>query len=99
MAYKYVFDPIAASEYENAFSWDQERSEMAADNLLVAIEESIKAICTDPYRYRNTYKNLRELALKKYPYYIIYFIDEDKKVVTITSLFHDKRNPKKKYKK
>ena len=99
MEYKYKFDPIAANEYEEAFIWYQERSEMAADNFLIAVEEAIEAICNDPHRYRNTYKQLRELALKKYPYHIIYYVDEKKKHVTITSLFHNKRDPKKKYKK
>lgn len=56
MAYTYSFDPVAASEYENAFNWYQERSLVAADNLIVEVEECIKAIYKDPYRYRNTYK-------------------------------------------
>ncbi len=97
--YKYCFDPVAADEYENAFKWYKDRSEIAADNLLIAVEEAIQAICMDPHRYRNTYKNLRELSLRKYPYYLIYFVDEGEKLITITFLYHFKRNPVKKYKK
>ncbi len=99
MAYKHMFDPKAADEYENAYNWYHERSMAAADRLLIAVEKAIQLICAYPYRYRNIYKNLRELFVKKYPYHIIYYIDEANKMITITSIFHHKRNPKKKYKK
>lgn len=34
MKYKYRFDPIAANEYEAAYSWYTERSEKAAENFI-----------------------------------------------------------------
>ncbi|WP_152269171.1 type II toxin-antitoxin system RelE/ParE family toxin [Agriterribacter humi] len=99
MAYKYSFDPIAANEYEKAFDWYEEKSSIAADGLIVAVQDAITAICANPNRYRNTYKNLHEIALKKYPYNLVYYIDESRKLITITSLYHHKRDPKGKYKK
>jgi plasmid stabilization system protein ParE len=99
MAYNYVFDPIAADEYEEALKWYEERSETAADNLIISIQNAINAICTDPYRYRNTYKSLRELTIRKYPYHLVYFIDDESKIIIITSFYHHKRNPKGKYNK
>jgi len=99
MAYQYIFDPIAADEYEEAFKWYEQKSIVAADNLILTVQEAIIGICADPHRYRNTYKKLRELNLKKYPYTLIYFIDEDKQLITIISLYHHKRNPKGKYNK
>ena len=99
MVYLHIFDPIAAEEYEDAFKWYEERSSITADNLLLAVENAIYAICANPYRYRNTYKKLREVTVKKYPFNLIYFIDENKKMVTIVSLYHHKRNPKAKYNK
>ena len=97
MAYQFIFDLIAATEYEDAFIWYQEKSSIAAESLIVAVQEAIEAICLNPYRYRNTHINLRELSLKKYPYNLIYFIDENKKLITVISLYHHKRNPKGKY--
>lgn len=67
MPYSYSFDPIVAIEYENTYKWYQERSVTAADNLVISLEETVKNICTQPYRYRNTHKNLRELSLKNIP--------------------------------
>ena len=99
MAYEYTFDPIAANEYEAAFKWYEQKSVIAADNLIVAVQDAITALCTHPYRYRNLHKNLRELTLKKYSYNLICFIDEDKKLITIVSFYHHKRNPGNKYEK
>lgn len=99
MSYVYLFDEAAAKEYEDAFEWYQQRSEVAADILIIEVEKTIRAVCEDPYRYRKSHKNLHEISLKKYPYCLIYLIDEAKKVVTIISLFHHKRNPKNKYRR
>ena len=99
MGYKYLFEPRAAEEYENAFLWYEERSEIAADNFILDIEEALQRICDDPFRYRKTHRKLRGLSLLKYPYLIIYHIDELQKTVSIISLFHHKRNPVKKYRK
>jgi plasmid stabilization system protein ParE len=55
-------------------------------------------ICDDPLRYRSTYKKLRETSLKKYPYSIVYFVDEKEQLVVIASVYHHKRDPRRKYK-
>lgn len=99
MGYKHLFDPVAADEYVNAYDWYAERSHVAADGLLIAIEETIQLICENPTRYRNTYKKLREVSLKKYPYSIVYYTDEGNKLIIITSVYHHRRNPAKKYRK
>jgi plasmid stabilization system protein ParE len=79
MKYKCRFDPIAANEYEAAYSWYIERSIKAADNFVIAIDEAITAISTNPHRYKKSYKELREVILKKYPFYIIYLIEKERK--------------------
>jgi plasmid stabilization system protein ParE len=96
--YQYFFNPQASNEYESTFKWYEGRSTVAADNLIIAVQNAIDNICNHPYSYRLTYKNLRETSLKKYPYNLIFKIDESKKVVIIISLYHHKRNPKNKYK-
>lgn len=73
--YQYNIHPGAAKEYEESYDWYEKRSALAADNFKLTVNKSIAVICADPYRNRNTYKNLYELTLKKYPFNIIYFID------------------------
>lgn len=99
MNYTYIFEPLALSEYKDAVLWYLVRSEKAAINFVQAVNERIVAICSNPLRYRNTYKYFRETSLKKYPYCIVYFVDEDKETIIISSVYNHKRNPKKKYRK
>ncbi len=97
MIYCFIYEPRAIQEYEEAILWYVERSELASMNFIASVNEKLKEICTNPTRYRNTKKYLRETFLKKYPYSIIYFIDEEVKTIVITSLFHSSRNPRLKY--
>ena len=96
-SYQHVFTPAAADEYEQAYLWYKAKSIVAGDRLLLEAEQTIEKICTTPTRYRNTYKSLREVSLKKFPYSIIYLLDKPKATVVIVAFFHHKRNPRKKY--
>ena len=99
MLYKYIFAPLALQEYAEAIKWYEARSEKAAEQFIADAEGRIELICADPYRYRQTHKLFREISLNKFPYYVVYYIDETNKVVILFSLYHHKRNPKKKYKR
>lgn len=99
MNYEYIYDQIALREYIDAIRWYKSKSDKAAVNFVKEVTDRIKIICDNPLRFRNLYKNFRETSLKKYPYSIVYFLDERKKKVVITSMFHNKRDPQKKYHK
>jgi plasmid stabilization system protein ParE len=99
MSYSYLISPVAADEYEEAFTWYEERSVIAADSFIIAVQNAITAACNDPYRYRNPYKNLRELTLKKYPFNLVYYIDDEHQAIVVISIYHHKRNPSGKYHK
>lgn len=99
MAYQHYFEPKALQEYIKAFKWYKKRSHVSAANFVKEMDTTINLICSQPDRFHTTYKHFRETALKRYPFYIIYTIEESKKHVVIFSVFHFKRNPLKKYKR
>ncbi len=37
MSYRYIYDPVAADEYGEAFDWYEERSSIVADGLILAV--------------------------------------------------------------
>lgn len=78
MICRHVYAPAALQEYKEAVGWYRERSEKAAENFIKEVDEKIAVICKDPLRYRNTYKEFRETSLKKYPYSIVYLLDEQR---------------------
>jgi plasmid stabilization system protein ParE len=93
MTYQHYFEPRALKEYVAALKWYKKRSKVAANNFVKEMDIAIAAICAEPYRFRINYQQFRELSLKKYPFYIIYSIEETKHQVLIFSVFHQKRNP------
>ncbi|MCC6286432.1 MAG: hypothetical protein IT249_00970 [Chitinophagaceae bacterium] len=59
LVYTFLFDPVAADEYEEALGWYETKSSIAADGFIIAVQGAIEAACAHPDRYRRTYKNLR----------------------------------------
>lgn len=97
MSAKYVFHPLAQGEYEDSLEWYLKRSPQAARNFVNAVNEVLEKICETPYRWRNEFEHFHELALKKYPFVIIYSIEEDGKLVVICAVHHFKKESAKKY--
>lgn len=87
----------SVKEYEVDAVWYKERSIQAAENFVGAIDKKINILRLNPTRYRKTYKEFREIKLDKYPFNIIYLVDEINLKVIISSIYHNKRNPAKKY--
>ena len=99
MSYTIAYQTRAIKEYEEAASWYKERSVQAAENFETEVKKKINILRNEPGRFRKTYKAFHEAKLDKYPFDIIYLVDETKIVVIISSIYHKKRNPKKKYRK
>jgi len=99
MIYKYILHEYAQKDYEGSIKWYLKRSSQAADNFIKAVDNTLKLICDDPTRWRNTYKNFHELGLRKFPFTIIYEIDFQNELVIVSAIYHHKRNPRKKYRK
>lgn len=99
MPFKYILLEDAQIDYEDSLQWYAIRSNQAAMNFIKAVDVALQLICANPKRWRNTFKNYHELGLKKYPFSIIYIIDAEKELVVVTSVYHHKRDPKKRYKK
>jgi plasmid stabilization system protein ParE len=98
MLYKVNFRKRAAKEYIEAITWYKERSLQAAENFINVVRQTLHEIEDQPDHFRIIYKNYHEVKTKRYPYSIVYFIDDKKQSVIITTLFHHKRNPKNKFK-
>lgn len=99
MSYKLVYSPEALIEFKDAISWYNVRSKRAAENFVTAVKQKTSNICKNPHLFRNSYKYFRQTSLKKFPFYLIYFIDEKEKTVILTSIYHHKRDPKRRYNK
>jgi plasmid stabilization system protein ParE len=95
--YKIVYRGRASREYLESIIWYKERSYNTATRFVDAINNCLDNISHQPRRFRNTYKNFYEAKTKIFPFSIVYFIDDIEMQVVVVSIFHQKRNPRKKF--
>ncbi len=98
MSFTVNYQERAIREYETAMEWYRLRSEVAALNFEIAVKEKIDLLRESPGVFKKSYKQFHEVSLKKYPFSIVYIIDEKENRVVISSIFHHKRNPLLKFK-
>jgi plasmid stabilization system protein ParE len=94
---KAQFSKRALSEVEDAWLWYEGKSAGLGDRFLQEVFFKVNLIEKHPKRFRSTIDSFREALLKKFPYLIVYYADDDDLI--INSVFHCKREPVKKYKK
>ncbi len=99
MSYTIAYHERALADYEAIVSWYREKSERAAENFEKEVTDKINTLRVQPENFKKTYRRFHEAILKKYPYSILYLINEKESCVIISSIFHHSRNPKKKYKR
>ena len=99
MNYSYLFVQEAWKEYEEAISWYAARSAKAARNFVEEVDITIGKIVAMPATWRNEFEDFYELKVKKYPFSIIYQINNIERQILITSVFHHSRNPENKYRR
>ena len=94
--YRLVITDAAVSDIVQGKSWYDEKQENLGDRFVDKIFQPIRKIHRHPNVYPSKYKHTREMYVRKFPYVIIYSIEED--VIFILRVFACKQNPVKKYK-
>ena len=60
-------------------------------DFLLCIEEGLSKIERNPLSYKIIYKELRRIAIHRFPYRIFYLF-QDKKII-VTAVFHARKDP------
>ena len=79
MSYTIAYQERAILEYEMSMEWYRLRSERAAVNFEIAVKAKVNLLRAAPDSFKKTYRQFREVALNKYPFSIVYFVEEKKK--------------------
>lgn len=98
MSYRTEFLTKARLELLEAWIWYEDRQPGLGDRFKKQVDTVIGSIEQNPEQYKEIKKSYRQVAMKVFPYLLIYKISKRKKIVAIVSVFHTHRNPKKKYK-
>ena len=87
--------PQAENELAEAFDWYEEQLAGLGNKLYKEVDYYFTAIGKNPYHYPIKYKgDLHAVALNKFPYLIIYWVDQLNNLIIVISIFHTSREPK-----
>jgi len=96
--YKLVIRQRATNDTQDAYQWYEEQKIGLGDLFIQEIRDSYAKLETHPVAYHKVEYEFRQFNMKKFPYVIVYDIDDTNKLVIVYTIFHNKRNPKSKFK-
>jgi len=86
----------AELELSDACEWYENHKPGLGKEFLDEFDNCIEQILNNPFEFAvNFSERYRFATLKKFPYSIVYRIDDDNDFVMINSVFHQSRNPSK----
>lgn len=91
MEYNLVLQHEAVLDIQEAFEWYEKLESGLGNKLIMEIEICLEKITTHPLHYSYVNDIYRRIRLDRFPYLLIYEIEEGR--VNITSLRHAKRKP------
>ena len=94
MPFTVFIEPRALTDIQNAIDYYDEQLPGLGERFNTAIEKHIEAIAINPF-YQVRYKDYRALPINKFPYMIVFFINETTQTVYILSVFNTFQSPKK----
>ncbi|WP_326982394.1 type II toxin-antitoxin system RelE/ParE family toxin [Chryseobacterium sp. MYb264] len=90
---KTVISANADFDLKEITEWYNAKNKKLIWVFLKDFKEKVKYISENPLSCEIRYENYRIVFLKKFPFGVHYFYDEEKNVIEIYSVFHASRNP------
>lgn len=87
-----VWLPEAEADLRAAKSWYDDRRLALGDRFISAIAATVESISKSPRRFPTIYRNRRRARVRRFPYGIIFEVQEQR--IVVIACFHYKRNPK-----
>ncbi len=91
-----IIKPRAAAMMQEAYWWYEEQKEGLGEDFLTELDSYFSKVKSNPEYFGKIRKDFRQVALKRFPYVIVYEIIKTE--IVVFSVFHTKRNPRHKFK-
>lgn len=86
------FKEEAQNDITSGFLWYEDKLEGLGEQFLQELDNTFEHLRKRPKAFQTTHKEFRRVPLKRFPYVIIYTIDD--KTIVIYRVFHTGQNPK-----
>ena len=92
--YKVEIKQRAQSHLKKAALWYNKQQQGLGLRFLDEVEDAFDVLSINPF-YAVRYKEIRGFNLKKFPFLLLYKVDEKVSSVTILAVFHTSKDPAK----
>jgi len=91
--YKVILLPLAKEDIKNASAWYNKQQKGLGKEFSLSVRKTVKFIKENPLTFSTRYENTKTSIIERFPYMLHYSIDDDKKLIIISSVLHTSRNP------
>jgi len=85
------FHRAANQEFLEASTWYEEKRAGLGVEFITEVERCLTLAAKNPTRYAVVYKEVRRIALNKFPYSLYFRVAE--KSIVVLAVFHSRKNP------
>ena len=93
MAYKIIVAPAAKLDITESIEWYNKTRLGLGLKFYRQVQSVFKIIRKDPFAFAIRYKSSHTATVKKFPFMIHYFVDDERNFIIVTSVLHTSRNP------
>ena len=86
-------------EFQDAALWYEMKSKGLGERFIDTITKKLETIQEHPERYPKRKNLFREAPIRIFPFIVVYTFYRREKKVIVSSIFHTRKNPRKKYRK
>ena len=92
MIYKVVIEPRAILDIQDAIDYYDSKQNGLGTYFFQVVEEHIITLTKSPF-FQIRYKDYHYFPIRKFPFILLYYIDEKLKIIYIMSVFNTSLNP------
>lgn len=94
MAFKVILEPRAIVDIQDAIDYYDEQLSGLGERFKATVDDYMQTIAENPF-YQIRYKDYRALPTGKFPYLIVYHVDEAEQTAYVMAVFHSAQDPEK----
>lgn|SRR5574337_232482 len=92
MEYKVLIRPEAEKDLADAFLWYEDKRQGLGHDFLLRVDAGLRFIARNPLISAPGYKGTRNNVIKRFPYKIIYLVNEN--LIIVLGIVHGRRSPR-----
>jgi toxin ParE1/3/4 len=87
-----IVNPEAEADLDEARQWYEAQKLGLGDELIDAVGSVLERVQQAPRLYAKVFLELRLALVRRFPYAVVYRIDDDQ--ITVVAVYHTHRNPR-----